>query len=498
MKTKLLLLLSLLMLPAVAAQVSYDIETEAETANISVDILLDCNRFNCPELTWGKPSDYRLVNITDANGKIENYDENSEQVVADTGSPIEGQEKVVTLNFRTDKEADEIYDGLYRRRLSLSGFSDESMQGTVYSQNLSSGDVGYGFQSSYSDKRFNFTGQGPVNIDVNFGSGMETDYFIFYGEEPGFDTEEVYEISVGTTGLVQSYERIPVAIMPSERYNQTQTKWSAGEYSSGSIRLRDAEDTSLKATLGRETVHALNDNLLDWDATSSSYMDEGTSEFVGYLFERRQVPVDERDGSVRQIFGESVRVDKDPNDGYYTRIPSRGDKETLWNYYQGGADFMKAWKPGDSQYRSFGYAYSQLIVRHNLIEKNITLKEMYDYLEVDREIESAENKWQVLSEDLDLTPCKSESREEFNRCLEEVNDHSNFESFRAEPNRNQDNLVINDTETPEYEDNNLNYGSENRTVTDGIEGRESFGSFIKSILNFTTDLINSLLLNIGK
>ena len=486
------------MLPAVAAQVSYDIETEPDNANISVDILLDCNRFNCPELTWGKPADYSLVNITDANGEIESYDENSDQVVVDTGSPINGQEKVVTLNFRTSKEADQIYDGLYRRRLSLSGFSDESMQGTVYSEDLASGDAGYGFESSYSDQRFNFTGQGPVNIDVNFGAGMQTDHYTFYGEEPGFDSEEVYEISVGTTGLVQSYPRIPVAIMPSDRYNQTQTKWSAGEYSSGSIRLRDTDESSLKATLGRETVHALNDDLLDWDATSSSYMDEGTSEFVGYLFERRQVPVDERDGSVRQLFGESVTVDKDPDDSYYTRIPSRGDKETLWNYYQEDAQFMKTWKPGDSQYRSFGYAYSQLIVRHNLIEKNITLQQLYDYLEMDREIESSETKWQALSENLDLTPCNSESREEFDQCLEEANDHSNFESFRAEPNRDHGNLIINETETPEYDENKLNYGSDNRTVTDSVSGRESFGSFVKSILDFTTDLINSLLLNIGK
>ncbi len=486
------------MLPAVAAQVSYDIETEPDNANISVEVVLDCARFRCPELQWAKSSHHQLVNVTDAEGIIEDYEVTDEYVVVDAGSPIRGQEKVLKLNFRTDKDAEEIYNGLHRRIISLSGFSNESMQGKVYSENLVSGDIGYGFESSYEDSNFNFTGKGQVNIYLNFGSGQETDHYIFFGEDPGFDTEEVYEISVGTTGLVQRYEKIPVAIMPSERYNRTQTKWSAGEYSSGSIRLRDTDESSLKATLGRETVHALNDDLLDWDATSSSYMDEGTSEFVGYLFERRQVPVDERDGSVRQLFGEPVTFDEDPTDRHYTKISSRGNIEELWNYYQNDLDYMKTWSPTDQEHRSFGYAYSQLIVRHNLIEKNITLQQLYDYLEVDREIESSEKKWQALSENLDLTPCNSESREEFDQCLEEANDHSNFESFRAEPNRDRGNLIINETETPEYDENKLNYGSDNRTVTDGVSGRESFGSFVKSILDFTTDLINSLLLNIGK
>jgi len=496
MKKLLTTALILLAIPAAIGQVSYNIEADNDTANISTDILLECNRFNCPELSWGKPEDYTLVNITDSSGEIESYDETPEEVTVDTGSPDSGQEKVVTLNFRSDKEANDIYDGLYQRRLSLSGFPDESMQGTVYSENLNSGDIGYGFQSSYGNNRFNFTGSRPVNIDINFGDGEKTEYYSFYGGAPEFDTGEVYEISVGTTGLIQPYERIPVAVMPSERYNRTQTKWSSGEYSSGTIRLRQADVSSLKPTLARETVHALNDEFLDWDSTSSSYMDEGTSEFVGYLFERRQVPVDQRDESVRQIFGETVKYDENPNDRYYTELPSRGDADRLWNYYQQDSEFMKTWRPGKSQHRSFGYAYSELIVRYNLIEKNITLSEIYNYMSFDQEVSSTEEKWSMLSEELDLTPCKSDEREEFDRCLQKMNDHSRFEAYRAEPSRNGEKLVINETEVPDYEEKNMTYSPGNRTSSKAVTDRESFGNFLNDIVQYVIGSVNAFLTNI--
>lgn len=495
MKTKLSILILLLMIPAAASQVTYDIETSYDSATISTDVTLECNRFNCPVLTWNKPSGFQLVNITDSEGEITSYEESSGQVEIDTGSPNEGDRKTITINFRTEEDADEIYSGLYTRSFSLSGFSDQTLQGKVRSDNLISGDIGYGFRSSYSGDYFNFTGQGPINIDVNFGEGRETEHYVFFGDTPDVDTSEAYEISVGTTGQVQSYAKVPVAVIPGETYNRTQTSWSSGEYSSGTIRMRgNLEDDQFNPTLARETVHALNDRLMDWDQTSSSYIDEGSSEFVGYLMERRQVPVDLRDERVRQIFGEEVTYTT-TIDGQRYRIskPSRGNSETLWNYYQQDADFMKTWTPGDAQYRSFGYAYSELIIRHNLIEKDMKLSELYQYFEHSEKVGDPQQKWDVLSENLDLTPCKTDNRTKFNNCLDRVNDHSNFQAYTADPERGSQKLVINETETPEYNrtDDGGFFGGVNGTDT--INGRETFGSFLQNIVQYISRTLNSFL-----
>lgn len=495
MKSKLILTILILVIPVAASQVTYDMETSTNEANLSADIELDCNRFNCPQLTWGKPSGYEVVNITDSEGEITDYQETSEQIEVDTGSPHQGNTKILTINFRTEEDAEEIYEGLYKRRVSLSGFNDEDLQGQATTNNLISGDIGYGFQTSYADNEFNFTGQGPINIDVNFGEGKETEYYSFFGQAPDYDTSEAYEISVGTTGQLQNYEKIPVAVMPPEVYNSTQTTWSSGEYSSGTIRMRDNEKDEFKPTLARETVHALNDDFFDWDKTSSSYIDEGTSEFVGYLMERRQVPTEDRDEQVRQIFGEDLSYTT-TIDGQRYRItkPSRGDKEVLWNYYQQDAEFMKTWKPSDAEYRSFGYAYSELIVRHNLVEKDVKLSELYQYFESDQEISRPEDKWSLLSEELDLTPCKTENRTEFNKCLEQINNHSNFQAYTAEPESSNDKLVINETETPEYNETDDSIGT-NITVPGNIDGRESFQSFVQNLVNYVVDSLLNLISN---
>lgn len=495
MKSKLAIILLIFLVPTAASQVTYDIRTSPQSATISTDVNLDCNRFKCPILTWKKPAGFELVNITDSQGLITDYEESSDRVEINTGSPNNGGRKIVTINFRTSESAKEIYEGLYKRSFSLSGFSDKELRGKVQSSNLISGDIGYNFRSSYGGDYFNLTGQGPVNIDVNFGDGQKTDHYVFFGQYPDVETSEAYEISVGTTGRVQKYENIPVAVIPAETYNRTQTSWSSGEYSAGTIRMRaNLDQDQFNPTLARETVHALNNDLLDWDQTKSSYIDEGTSEFVGYLMERRQVPVDQRPERVRRLFGDQVSYTT-TIDGQRYRIgkPSRGNRETLWNYYQQDAEFMKTWTPGDSDYRSFGYAYSELIIRHNLIEEKMKLSDLYNYFEYSERVESPEKKWSILSQNLDMTPCKTDNRTQFDNCLDRVNEHYRFQAYTADPDRGDQKLVINETETPEYNQSIRNESLlDNVTNPDTINGRETFGTFLQNLLQYISETLRDI------
>jgi hypothetical protein len=495
MKIKLFAALVLLILTPAAAQVTYDIDNSQESANVSAEVTVDCNRFNCPRLTWGKPSGFELVNVTGPEGEITNYEETSDSVEIDTGSSDGRDTKTITINMRTSEPPKEVYRGLYKRELSLSAFEGDT-QGTVESINLISGDVGHGFATVYGEERYNFSGEGPVNIDINFGEGEQTRYYALFGEHSEKSYTPIYEIVVGTTGQVQGYERIPVAVIPDSVYNQTQSRWSAGEYSSGTIRLRASLGEDFNKTLAHETVHAVNADVLSWDATTSSYIDEGTAKYVEYLVDRQSIPASKRDDRVRKLFGGEVSYTT-TIDGQRYRItkPSRGDREVLWNYYQQDSGFMKDWSPSRSEYRDFGYAYSELIIRHNILEKNINLSDMYSYFNKDQKIRSPETKWQELSEDMDLTPCKTDNRTEFNNCLDRVNNHSLFTAYTAEPERGNENLVVKRKEPPQLEGGEKfnETVSGNETVVEKIGGRQKFAAFVGDLVNYVVESILRIL-----
>lgn len=496
MKIKLISLLVLLIISPALAQVTYDIENSQQSANVSVDVTVDCNQFNCPRLTWGKPSEFQLVNITGPEGEITSYQETDSSIEIDTGSSNGRDTKTITINMHTDQPAKEIYDGLYKRKLSLSAFEGQT-QGMVESNNLISGEAGYGFETFYGNNQYNFTGKGPVNINVNFGEGNQSKYYTFFGKTPGNSYRPIYEIVVGTTGQMQEYERIPVAVIPDELYNKTQSRWSAGEYSEGTVRVRGGLGEDFNSTLAHETVHAVNSDVLSWDSTSSSYIDEGTGKYVEYLVDRRTIPVSKRDEQIRKIFGSEVSYTT-TIDGQRYRItkPSRGNREVLWNYYQQDAEIMKNWAPSDSEYRKFGYAYSELIIRHNILEKDMNLSEMYSYFSKEQEIKGAETKWQVLSEDLDLTPCKTDNRTEFNKCLDRANNHSLFTAYIAEPEQKGDeSLIIRRTNPPtidEGEKFNYTFSGKN-TVIEKIGGGQKFTAFLNDIVNYIMESVRSFL-----
>lgn len=494
MKAKLLSLILLLFAASAAAQVTYDIDNGLEEATMSVDVTLDCSTINCPRLTWGMPSGFDLVSVTGPDGESLDYKVSGGQVEIDTGRSGGRDEKTITIQFKSTEEAREIYSGLYKRELSLSAFEGDT-SGIVDSENLISGNVGYGFQTSYAKRQYNFTGRGPVNIDINFGEGEKTDYYVLFGSYEGSKSlSGVYEIVAGTTGRVQNYERIPVAVIPGSVYNQTQSSWSSGEYGGGTIRIRGDLEDDFNKTLAHETVHAVNDEILDWDRTSSSYIDEGTAKYVDYLVDRQSVPVNQRDQRIRRLFGEEVSYTT-TIDGQRYKItkPSRGDREVLWNYYEQDADFMKTWKPSDAEYRDFGYAYSELIIRHNILEKDMELSEMYDYFQMDQKISDPEVKWADLSENLDLTPCKTDNRTEFDNCLEEVNDHSQFTTYTAEPERGSTSLKIEKKQPPEEGDiedvNGTLLGNE--TEVEELGSRQSFASFVTDLVRYILDGISN-------
>ena len=439
-KTAVVTLLALLLASLGAGEVFYEVGADDEVMRVNATVTLDCDS-NCPDLRWNIPKGAEVVSVSDGFGTVE-YERTGETLSLE---PNRRRIENVTfdIRFRIEEDAEEIYDGLYKREVSLAGFSDERTTGIVKSEELLSGRTGFGFETGFSGEEMRFRGDGPAYLRFKFGDGQETDYFSFFGE---YDEEAkvAYEVPVGTLGVYQDFERFPVAVMPDLVYNESVNRWSAGEYVSGSMAIRDSLGEDFVPVLSHEVVHGLNDRELKWDSTRSSYIDEGLAEHVETLVQRK--------GGMRtrNLFGDDVTYRKKVDGTVYRyTLPPKGQEEQLWKYYEEDREFMKTWNAMDSrpENREFGYAYSELIIKNYVANMNGSVRDIYEQLDVNKEVSRPEEKWRVYSGVFDMTPCKYDSRQRFQNCLDSINSHE-YPVFTGVPQRADSVLEIEKTEVP--------------------------------------------------
>lgn len=418
----------------VLGQVYYEVDSGVETAEVNSTIRLSCDpgEDNCPvnswRLTWNIPEDAKVNSIRDSLGEIRDYEVDGEKLSISTNSGDRRSSETVEISMSIDRGAEEIHKGLFKREFALPGFAGERTEGYVRDRDMISGWTGYGFRPGFTDENMTFTGTGSSRVRVNFGQGNETEYYEFFGGNPD-NASIAYEISVGMTGLVQDFERFPVALMEPENYEDSVVSWSSGEYVGGSFRMRKGLGEKFMPVLAHETVHGLNERQLKWDQTSSTWFDEGTAKYVESMVNLKL----KGRGRTRNLFGEDVTYQKRINGTEYrVTLPAKGEKENLWSYYQEDQDFMKNWNPMDyPERRDFGYAYSELIIKNYVAKQNGSLNELYEEIEPVNRVSSDERKWNIYSQELDLYPCKYEEKERFEECLEEINSYS-YSVYRAE------------------------------------------------------------------
>jgi hypothetical protein len=467
-----------------SAEIQYQGTMNENRVEMNTSIQLECDD-PCPvsrwSLAWNLPENAEIIEIKDSLGEIEDYQRTGRSVSFTTNSEKRYNE-TVKIWMRIDEPAEEVYDGLYYRKMSIPSFSGEKTTGKIEVENLVSGKVGFGFDSSFVSEEFRFSGNGPTNIRVNFGQGMENRYYEFFGEDRDNSTE-AYEISVGTTGLVQNFKRFPVAVMDNRSYNEKINRWSSGQYVSGTLSLRDDLGDDYLPVLVHETIHGLNDRFLRWDQTDSTYLDEGVAEHAEYLMKKKLYRNDRVKTGTREVFGESKRYKVEEEDGTYVyTVRSQGDRDQLWNYYQDDREFMKAWNPREtSEAREFGYAYSELLIKY-YVANNGTVRDLYSDIAMDERIESPEQKWNALSQHMVMEPCNYDSRERFDNCLDEINDHD-YPVYTARPDSTRSQLEFEEIKVP------------NRTATDSAveenieRTRVTFQQFLKGFFEYLGSLI---------
>lgn len=479
-------LLVLLIAAPAAADVQYSGDIDQDQVMLNTSIQLECND-PCPVsrwgLTWTLPENAEIIEIRDSLGEIEDYERSGRSVSITTNTDEPRRTETVRIRIRIEEEAEEVYDGLHYRRMSLPSLSGEETTATFHVDDMVSGWVGHGFESSFSGEEFRIQGEGATNIRVNLGEGDENRFYEFFGEDRD-NSSEAYRLAVGTTGMVQDFERFPVAVMPPGTYNQTRPSWSSGEYIAGNIALRDNLEDDYLPTLAHETVHGLNDRFLKWDQTRSSYLDEGVSEHVEYLMRKKLYRNDRTETGTRQVFGEKeeYRVEEEDSTYIYT-LSSQGDRERLWEYYQQDMDLMKKWNPVRAEeYRDFGYAYSELLIKNYLMNQG-TVRDLYDDIRPGGKIESSEEKWSYLSQHMEMEPCNYDSRERFDSCLDEINSHDYRVYSASSIQRGENRLEFDEIELP------------NRTETgskDGVPSGEdiSFQDFLKGFIEYLLSFFN--------
>lgn len=451
MYQKVFLLLSLLlMIFSVSGDIYHEVEADKDYIDVNSTIQLQCVD-NCPVNQWQfsytLPEDSEVQRVGDSWGEISEYSRQGETIEIETNSASPREEEYIEIQYRVYRSAEEIHDGLYTRSISFAGFEGRETSGTINVDNLISGRSSYGFEASYTDK-LDFTGEGPAQVVFNFGQGQENQYYSFFPESAENreinTSEEAYEIALGTVGHYQRFQRFPVAVQREQSY--AGFEWSAGEYRAGLIRLRDDDET--RPVLAHETVHGLNDKLLRWDRTSSDWFDEGVAKHAEDLVRKKLYRTERSDSRPGELFGEDVSY-SDFEQGLEYTVPSRGDREELWSYYQNDQDFMKDWAPRKGN-RDFGYAYSELVIK-NYLYNGGDLHSLYSEVDPGRTIESNDEKWSIYSEHLDLRPCEYESREAFDACIDEINSHD-FQVRAAAPIGNRSTLDIEELEVPEREE----------------------------------------------
>lgn len=476
-KLAVLTLLALLFAGLGAGEVFYEVGADEDVMSVNATVILDCDS-NCPDLRWNVPKGAVVVSVRDGFGTVD-YERTGDEIALE---PNRRRLENVTfdIRFRIEEEAEEIHNGLYKREVSLAGFSDKRTTGIVESDNLLSGKTGFGFETGFKAGEMRFRGDGPVYLRFKFGKGYETDYFSFFGN---FDEEakDAYEVPVGTLGIYQDFERFPVAVMPDSVYNESVNRWSAGEYVSGSMAIRDSLGEDFEPVLAHEVVHGLNDRELKWDSTRSSYIDEGISEHIETLVQRKQGM------RTRNLFGDDVTY-REKADGkiYRYTLPSKGEEDQLWNYYQNDREFMKSWNAMESlpENRRFGYAYSELIIKNYIANMNGSVREIYDRLDVNKEVSDSEEKWSLYSTIFDMTPCEYESRQRFEGCLESVNSYD-YPVYSGVPQRGDSVLEIERKKVP----NRTEYQGRFNTLQDvGY----SFQDFISYLIDYFSGIVRGL------
>lgn len=384
-------------------------------------------RVNYWTTSFSLPARSQVIDIRDSKGAIKNYTIQEEKVILETNKGGLKEKEVVTMLVKVSQMVSNEYSPLKKINLSLSAFGnrrqdvpdEQTFVSVATAEEIHSFSSSLGFISQIKEKGIKFAGSGPLALTLFFGKGgKEYDHYVLFGNGDFSAADDAFGILPAILGFVPEFRRFPVVILSDNEYDKKVNDWSAGEYRSGVILLRQSamSASSSLVTILHETSHGFHERALRWQKTRVTWFDEGVAKYVEFL-------VNKKAGSRQaEIFGEPLRWQEGLK--IYT-LPPRSTPDELWQYYQRGDTFMESWNPANQQTREFGYAFSELMIR-DFIRRNSTeaLHEVFQkMLKIKEDVQTDEEYNRILLQFLqsDFKPCYSASKKAFESCLEEIN-----------------------------------------------------------------------------
>ncbi len=421
--------LVLLFAPLGLGAVSYDIQVEDGSAFVNASIeFTSSEKVTVWNGKWSFPEGAEILGIKDSRGEIEEYEKIGDKIEFKTNRGPPRKKEVVKLRYSAPADIEK-WGEIKRFSIKIPSISDErnSVRIEVPEPVLGTSEK-RGFQSSFEGNTAKFRGNGPVNLKVSY-TEEKGDYenYIVEGDINLTAADNYYPVLTSFTGVRPDFRKFAVVVMPDREYEEEVEQWSAGSYESPGLIFVKNSSTQKETLTGlvlHETMHGFNQKPLNWVQVQASMFDEGVSKFV-------ETYVNQRMG-VRQpeLFGDTqtweARCEDQPERNCRYSLRPRGTPEQLQSYYDRNKNFMERWTPADSNARSFGYAYAELLVREYLRKNGATaLRNVYDEF---KDLETART-YRGYTQNLkkametDLKPCHPLKDEELLDCLEESREY---------------------------------------------------------------------------
>ncbi len=377
-------------------------------------------------ITFIVPENSEIVSISDSIGKINDFNRNGSQIEFQSNIGTGRRKETFRLDLIERNAVKEKFPELKLIELSLAGFPKTPSKVNANIPNILSFSSSFGFTENITKEKAVFEGIGPPAIRLYF-SDKKTPYknFVVFGND-SFDLskeDELFYVIERVTGRKKPFPFYPIVVLSDADYNKETLSFSQGVYLNGLIFLREStfneelQPNQINTTLLHEATHGFNEQVLKWsDENSLLWFNEGVARYLELVVDVNKERI------YPNLFGE----DKSFTEGnQITTFKSGASEEELWNYYKNNEKFMETWNYNEDKNLSFGYAFSELVIR-NYVKKHgfDSLQEIFYKLSMQKEkIESVKDSTQLVLNlmQTDLRPCYNSNKELFSHCLKEAN-----------------------------------------------------------------------------
>ncbi len=394
------------------------------------------------QLAWSVPKDSQPT-VRDDTGYLESARiEDKISVTVNPSANRIGKSKSVVITYHTSADLNLNYTPLYRQRLYFDAPNNVPSLTIIGYPGFLIASRPTGFSRSFSEGEFRLLGNGSAQVDVAYGMGVKSykHYVSFSSDIDLSEADKAFDKLPLIYGVRTDLPQIAVVVFDDGTFDRVIGPANAQSQSPGVLVFKRSRTTRVEMTgeIMHETSHIYQGALMSYNAPKISWYLEGLSEYTERVTRKAFGYPNE------EVFGNAVTITESKYPNYFARrrvlgtwdaapgkgpnviFSSAGSSDDLWNYYANGQDYMPPWV--GSENNGFGYPFAIFavgsIIKENGIDsfRNalVALSEKRGRIGTQEE----HSAFLLSTFGTDLQPCKpknGESRDDFERCIAEVN-----------------------------------------------------------------------------